>query len=140
MAALPLFDAVLSAGVSVERPARVAAQVIEAALSDLQQIEKLDASVAPDDPSQFDLRTASALRQMYEQWARDAQLLLKRVEHLQLQSGRVALADALRRAHGRTRARLSVSLEDMEESLRDLREGRTVPIEEVRRELRLRVH
>jgi hypothetical protein len=140
MAALPLFDAVLSAGVSVERPARVAAQVIEAALSDLQQIEKLDASVAPDDPSQFDLRTASALRQMYEQWARDAQLLLERVEHLQLQSGRVALADALRRAHGRTRARLSVSLEDMEESLRDLREGRTVPIEEVRRELRLRVH
>jgi hypothetical protein len=77
---------------------------------------------------------------MYEQWARDAQLLLERVEHLQLQSGRVALADALRRAHGRTRARLSVSLEDMEESLRDLREGRTVPIEEVRRELRLRVH
>jgi hypothetical protein len=140
MVALPLFDAVLSAGVSVERPARVAAQVIEAALSDLQQIEKLDASVAPDDPSQFDLRTASALRQMYEQWARDAQLLLERVEHLQLQSGRVALADALRRAHGRTRARLSVSLEDMEESLRDLREGRTVPIEEVRRELRLRVH
>jgi hypothetical protein len=140
MVALPLFDAVLSAGVSVERPARVAAQVIEGALSDLQQIEKLDASVAPDDPSQFDLRTASALRQMYEQWARDAQLLLERVEHLQLQSGRVALADALRRAHGRTRARLSVSLEDMEESLRDLREGRTVPIEEVRRELRLRVH
>lgn len=140
MVALPLFDAVLSAGFSVERPAKVAAQVIEAALSDLQQIEKLDASVAPDEPSHFDLRTASALRQMYEQWVQDAQSLLDRVEHLELQSGPVALADALRDAHGRTRARLSVSLDDMQESLRDVREGRTVPIEEVRRELRLRVH
>jgi len=140
MVALPLFDTVLSSERSPERSARVAAQLVESALSELEQIEKIDQSLAPEDPLQFDRRTVGLLRSMYEQWARETQGLLERVARLEERSGAIAGAQGLRDAHGRTMAMLSISLEHMEEARQQVAEGRLIPIEEVRRELRLKVH
>ena len=140
MVALPLFDTVLSSEQSPERSARVAAQIIDSALSELEQIEKIDRSLAPENPLQFDRHTVGLLRNLYEQWVRDAQGLLDRIETLEERWGAVSGAQRLRDAHGRTMAMLSISLKDMEEARRQIAEGRLTPIEEVRRELRLKVH
>jgi hypothetical protein len=77
---------------------------------------------------------------MYEDWASQAEALLKRI--LPLGGPGQAQVPRLRElfdAHGRTRARLSLSLEAMEESHNDLLAGRVVSAEEVCRELRARI-
>ena len=138
MVALPVFDAVLSSGQTPQRSGRVAAQLVHSALGELCDIQKLEDSVAPEDPLHFDGQTAGLIRGMYEAWTRGAEALLERVAVVERESGTVADAEVLRDALGRTRAMLSVSLDQMERGLRDVAEGRTVPAEEVRRELRLR--
>jgi hypothetical protein len=137
MVLFPLFD---PENPLPERSRRVATQLVEAALSDLAQLEKLDDSLAPENPLQFDRKTATLLRNAYEQWARDTESLIERIDRFEHRSGLVAETESLRRAYGKTRARLSISVDDMEQSLRALAEGKLVPMEEVRRELRLRVH
>lgn len=138
MVALPLFDAVLSSGQGPGRAERVAIQLVQSGLSELADIQKLEDSVAPEDPLAFDRRTAAAIRDMYEAWAQAAEALLVRVATVERQAGMVANAEALRDALGRTRAMLSVSLDQAERGLRDIAQGRTVSGQEARRELRLR--
>lgn len=137
MVALPVFDAVLS-GQGLEKSGQVAAQLVRSALAELSEIQKLEESVAPKDPLAFDRQTAGLIRGLYEAWARGADELLGRVSMVERNCGAVADAEALRDALGRTRAMLSVSLDQVERGLRDIAEGRTVAAEEVRRELRLR--
>ena len=139
MVALPLFDMVLSSTTQAGHSAEVAAQLTRSALDDLKLIETLDEGLASDDPYQFDRQTADLIREMYVRWAQDAELLLERVDRVEEQVGAVPNAQPLRDAHGRTRAMLSVSLEQLEKGLDDILQGRTVPIGEVRRELHLRV-
>ncbi|HXE54489.1 MAG TPA: hypothetical protein VN541_15820 [Tepidisphaeraceae bacterium] len=139
MVALPLLDVVLASPNTPDRTLKLAAQLIHSALTDLTGIEALDGSLASDLWTTFDRQAAALLRGMYERWAQDAELLLERIKRIEQQTGPVGEAESLRHAHGRTRARLSISQEDIEEGLRDALEDRTVPIEEVRRELRLRV-
>ena len=138
MVALPLFDAVLSER-QPERSAKVAAELIRSALSEIRHIENLDEKLAPADSTQFDRRTVALLRGMYEEWARQAEELLDRVGPLE-RTGPIAGAEELRNAHGRTRALLSIPLDRLERSHKDAVQGRTVPAEEVRRELRLGIH
>lgn len=138
MVAVPLFESILSDDATSERSRRVAARVVQAALDDLVRIEKLDDSLAPEDPAQFDRRTAELLRGEYERWACEAESLLERIDGFQRLGGSVADAESLRRAHGKTRARLSISIDDMEQSMQALADGRLVPLEEVRSALRLR--
>ncbi|HEY8746946.1 MAG TPA: hypothetical protein VIM11_03150 [Tepidisphaeraceae bacterium] len=141
MVGLPLLDIILASGRSVGQSAKVAGQLVHAALADLREIESLDDSLAPETPLEFDRSTASLLRGMYERWADESERLLERIDRFERASGtRVTGAGQLRHARGRSRARLSVSLDDMEQGVRDAAEDRTVPIEEVRRDLRLRVH
>lgn len=141
MVALPLFDIVLASGQDLNRSAKVAAQLTHSALGDLDEIEALDNSLVPDDPDRFDRSTASLLRGMYERWADETERLLERIDRLE-QAAKLSVpgSDALRHAHGRTRARLSVSLDDMEQGVHEARDGHTIPLEEIRRDLRLRVH
>ena len=139
MVALPLFDIVLSSH-EAHRSARVAAEFVQSAMEELQHIENLDASLAPADPSGFDRQTIAILRGMYEDWARATEGLLERVGRLEHRGTPVTAADALRDAHGRTRAMLSISLDRLERGHRAALEGKSIPIEEVRRELRVGTH
>jgi len=140
MVALPLLDVVLCSSGSADRWGPLAMQLIDSALDELRQIEKLDQSLAPQDPLDFDRQTAALIREMYERWVGEAELLLQRVARVESSRGRIASAQLLRDAVGRTRAMLSISLDAMEESRRQVREGRLIPVEEVRRELRAKVH
>jgi len=140
MVAMSLVDSVFSNVGSAERSTRAVALLAQAALKDLAQIEKLDDALAPDDPAQFDRGAASLMRSEFERWAAYTASLLERIDRFAAINGPVAGVKLLHRAYGKTRARLSISLDDMEQSYRALAEGRTVSGEEVRRDLFLRVH
>jgi hypothetical protein len=139
MVAVSFLDAVL-ADDSADRSERVAEHLVQASLVELSQIEKLDDRLAPADPTHFDRSTAQLLRDAYERWVTDAESLVERIDRVQRRLGAVAQTEALRDACGKTRARLSISLDQMEQSIQALAEGRLVSSEEVRRELQLRVH
>src|SRR6185312_968427 len=121
-----------------ERAREVAAQLVEASLSELLQIQSLEQHVLPKDPMAFDRPTAALLRGLYETWAYEAESLMDRIATMKARGDAVAGFDGLVDAHGRTRAMLSVSLHSIERGLKDIAEGRTLSAEEVRRELRLR--
>ena len=106
----------------------------------LDQIERLDDSLAPADPLQFDRGTAQLLRDEYERWVVQSESLINRVDQLEPRLGKIPDAQRLRDVCGKTRARLSVSIDQMEQSMRALAQNRLVPSQEVRRELRLPVH
>jgi hypothetical protein len=134
-----MLDAVLPPGQAPERSTRIATHLVRFALDELAQIERLDENLAPEDPLSFDRPTVAWVRGMYERWAEEVASLLARLDEVETESGAISGAGALRDAHGRTRAMLSVSLDQLERGARDIRDGRTTPIEEARRELRLRV-
>ncbi|HWE92938.1 MAG TPA: hypothetical protein VG269_03120 [Tepidisphaeraceae bacterium] len=140
MTALPLLDYAISAPERAEVSRTLAAHFIESSLADLEWIKRVDGTLMPDTKAALERPTAVMVRGLYEDWARQAEGLLDRVERLQAHTKPIPGYEALRDAHGRTRAMLSVSLEDMEQGRRDLLEGRMVSAEEVRRELRVGVH
>jgi hypothetical protein len=141
MVLLPLFDLFLSSDPALARKGpRVAEQLVKSALSELEQIEKLDEVLAPDDASAFDREAVVLLTSMYSEWACQAEALLGRAAEVEAAVGRVVAFDALRDAHGRIRAMLSIPVDHIEEARRQLSAGRLRPAEEVRRELRLGVH
>jgi len=136
MVALPLFDVVMSSD-RAERSVDVADRLVDGALADLRQIEALEEGLAPAGLTQFDRQTVALLRGMYEQWAHESRSVLDRVAQAERRFGKVKGGDTLRDALGRTLAMLSVSIDDMEASRREITEGRIVSAEEVRRELRV---
>jgi hypothetical protein len=140
MIALPLLDFAMSAPERIDAARTISAHFIESILADLGWIKKIDATLIPNSKAGLERPLAALVRGLYEDWARQAEGLLDRVEQLQARSKPIGGYESLRDAHGRTRAMLSISLEDMEQARRDLIEGRTVPAEEVRRELRVGVH
>jgi hypothetical protein len=133
-----MFDAVMACAITPEQSSRVAARLVSSALAEIDQIQKLDESLAPQEPLGFDRRTAALVRGMYEKWVQEADLLLDRLGVLEKRFGPIPEAQKLRDAHGRTRAMLSTSLDDLEHGLKDVAAGRTHSIGEVRRELHLR--
>jgi hypothetical protein len=139
MGALPLIDLVLSSPNRTGQSRAITSQLMESALRELEQLKRLDDTLMPDSKAASDRPTAVLVRGMYEEWAHQAEALLERVERLQSRSGPVDGYELLRDAHGRTKAMLSVSLEEMEQARRDVAEGRLIPAQEVRRELRLGV-
>jgi hypothetical protein len=137
MVALPLFDVILASDESPERARGFAAQVVRAAIVELDQVEKLDENLMPEGSSRYNRQTAVLLRGIYEEWAHQAEGLLYRLGRLEKRSIVVEGAGELRDAYGRTRAMLSVSPEQLEAAQQDLEAGRVTPLEEVRRELHL---
>jgi hypothetical protein len=139
MVAMPLLDGIFSAEDCADRSSRIAIKLIQCALGHLHQIEQLDESLAPADPAEFDRDTVALIYGMYEEWVRAAEALLDRTNPLERRLGPLEGADTLRHACGRTRAMLMVPVERLE---RDhyLADKPGTPIEEVRRELRTRIH
>jgi len=138
MVALPLVDIVMSSE-HADRSVDLAKRLIESATQEIHQIENYDKALSPRDINAFDRQTAALIRGLYERWAQDVQSLLDRIAEIERRFGRVSSAEALRDLHGRTMAMLSISVDDMEASRRDFAEGRSLTLQEVRRELRLEI-
>lgn len=72
----------------------------------------------------------------FEQWTKQAEVVLKRIDWLQRRGRKVAQADDLLDYHGRTLARLQVTLDDEDEVDAEFNRGEVLTVEEVRNELR----
>jgi hypothetical protein len=118
----------------------VAAKLVASAMDDYRHVDELDRSMANQDPQAFDQEAAVVIRRLYNEWASQAEALLDRVLPLEHSGVSVARATELVDAVGRTRAMLSVSLSDLDRAEQQLQRGEVKPVEEVRRELRLKSH
>jgi len=144
MSALPLLDMYLAiarepgaaSARSREHLRQVAERLVESALSEHRHLDQLDTAVSPAEAPGTGARAAALMRKLYEQWTCEAEALLQRVTALEHDGVHVGGAEELRHQHGRVRAMLSVTLEDIERGRQQFRDGRWRTIEEVRRELR----
>lgn len=116
MVASSLMELVLRDDVTSARVRNVAGQFVQSALTDLAQLEKLEESLAPEDPAIFDRRTAALLRAEYERWSGGAELLVPQLQALQHKGVPVADLDFLVHSLERTRSRLSIT-HDLETGL-----------------------
>src|SRR5258706_3749981 len=147
MSALPLFDSVLLAATgdasakasAIGRLARFSEQLAQSAMTDLAEIESLDAGMASTDDDAFDAQAAVLLRGMYEQWTRDADAVLERIAKVERMGIAVSTAPKLRDAQGRLLAMLQVTLDDVQRGRRQFRQGRVWTREEIRGELGLSI-
>ncbi len=137
---LPTLDALLANPKSdPDWLRRTAERAVAAAVSDWQAIRAFaGAAGGGSDARVFDRPVETAVRAQYQAWVAAAEGLTARVVAVAGRGGPVLGTDDLRHTIGKTMAQLSVSLASMEESARDVAEGRFVTAEEVRRELRLR--
>ena len=147
MSGLPLFDVLISSSADAtedsvsrglgERMGQLADQLIESCLNDCQELDRLDRLLAPREPEHWDMRVAALIRGMYEQWAQEVESVLERITLVKRLGGSVGRVQELCDQHGRVRAMLSISLQDIAEGQKQIKEGRCRSLQEVRRELRL---
>ncbi len=155
MSALSLFDLAALAARSQdpqsasameanERLVRVAESMVASAIEEFVRVRALDETFAPatDDADEdvIDKETAVVLRAMYDECAREAERVLARVQRLERYGNQVKDAQALRDWHRRTMAMLSISLDEIAESIENARQGKVVSGSKVRNELRARLH
>lgn len=113
-----------------------AEQLIDFELAEYQRIVDLDLGMGRLSLRFTDPQGATAMRGLYQQWAGQAEELLRRVRGYGL-SGRLgARIEELERATGRTLAMLSISLQSLSDAQEQFKKGETFSLEEVRRELR----
>ncbi|HEX8523122.1 MAG TPA: hypothetical protein VF669_12770 [Tepidisphaeraceae bacterium] len=113
----------------------LASHLVSSLLGELEYLWTLYFSVDPEaDPA-----AEVELREMFERWADAGDEALDRLARLQREES-IAVPSyvELMHGHGRVRAMLSVSLEDLAEVRAQIRRGEVIPLEEVKRELRLR--
>src|SRR6266566_6390256 len=132
MSGLSLLDVLLYGGANssdatvnatgIERVGNVAQGLIDGARNDLLELEKLDSAVAADEQDGLGVQVAAILRGMYDEWARQAEAVLDKVSIVTEMGVVLRGIEELRDAHGRTRAMLSVTLNDIAEARRQVRE------------------
>src|SRR4051794_14418094 len=99
MVALPLLDVVMSSDQS-GRSIRMASELVDAAMSELRSVHKIEETVAPASLVSFDRPTAAMIRGLYEQWAHETESLLERITQAERRFGTVPSAEGLRDALG----------------------------------------
>jgi hypothetical protein len=147
MSAIPLFDFIMTeaaraarAGGSMDhnKVQTVTEQLIISALNERSVISAMDIALAGD-ALESGWTTAVLIRGMYEQWAREAEAVLDRAARVKENGIELARYDELRDAHGRTRAMLKVSLEEIEHRRKTFAQGPVHTREDVRRQLGLKI-
>ena len=150
MSAIPLFD-ILSrrqsdhtaqaSGNDKSRLLEVAIMLVEAALADYERLRTYETHVRlrrGENEELFDLELTRSIWQMFSEWASEAEHILERVRRLIASGHSVPRVNELDHAHGVTMARLSLSPESLARSYEQVKRGETIPIQELRDELRAR--
>jgi len=136
---LPTLDVLLNdPATGKDRLTRAVESAVAAALAELAAIEAFDAASAPAGALWFDRPVATAVRRLYEAWVAMAEALHARAAAAVGRAGPMVGTDKLEYAVGKTLARLSITIDDMEESVHDGIEGRVKrfsSVEEMRRAL-----
>jgi hypothetical protein len=155
MTALSLFDLTALAAQSQEpssafaleasaRLVKVAESMVASVIQEFERVRALDETFAPStedaDEDVIDRETAVVFRSMYEECAREAERVLARVRRIERQGSKIKDAQVLRDWHGRTMAMLSISLDEIAQSLENAKQGKVISGAQVRNELRARLH
>lgn len=148
MTALPLFDALVRqstpsehAGPAEGRLTEFAEKLVADSLAEFARISEYERQfVWPVelDPA-ADLAVMRATWRLYLEWADEAEQVLDRVSVADSSGGAVVGVTELNLALGRTRARLTVTPEQIARSKEQARQGQFVPAKELRDELNARL-
>jgi hypothetical protein len=145
MSTLSLFDYFLSfdpaqatAGQpDYRRAADFAARLTQELLAEHADLKEVDRELRDQfSTTGFNKQAAVALRGAYDDWARRADAVVRRIGSLRRHGQSVSHFDELRDAYGFTMAMLNTTLEDLELADEQFRRGEVVNGQEVRRELR----
>jgi hypothetical protein len=150
MTSMPLFDLLLARERNGQgSPARTSAasvtaewaeQSVRQLLDEYERIHTIDLRAGRDrgENGVFDRELAMALESAYEDWGYKVEALLKRVDRLAHRGAAIAGADSLRGHYGRTKAMLSVTLDELDAAKAEADRGEVISGEDLRRELQLR--
>ncbi len=136
---LPTLDLLMSDPETGKDRLTLAVQAaIAAALGELAAVEAFDRAAGALSSAWFDRPVGTTIRALYEGWVPAAEALHARVAAAVARAGPMVAADKLEYAIGKTQARLSITLDDMEAAVSDGPGGREIQfasVEEMRREL-----
>lgn len=118
--------------------ARLAEQMTAASITSGKMLRELRERMFPinDEPSALDV--AHTLRAEFQQWVAESQAVFERAQRLELAGRPIPGTRELGDLIGVTLAMLQVTPQDHLRSLRQARAGKTLSIEELRRELQLK--
>lgn len=147
MTAISLFDVLAGKEADCADPQRMtrvtrfAAKLVESALADWHRVLGCEQEFASSEfaTPETEAKIDQSLYEMYQTWVADAEQVLERTRKLAAGGYSVDGAQALEDAHGQARARLKLTPEMIARATQQVRDGHTVPIEELRNELRARL-
>jgi hypothetical protein len=147
LAGIALLDVIGSAPSTYdgEAPAdlqvRIANELVAAALDEHRHLEALDVCGPAKKWRRLYVReTETRMRELHEAWLAPACELLARVREMHKAGRRIERLEELEDAVLLTRGLLMTTLADIEAGREQARRGQTFTVEEIRRELRARVH
>jgi hypothetical protein len=147
LSGIPLLDAIGSAPSThdVEAPAavqlRLANELVAAALVEYRHLEALDVCGPTKKWRRLYVReTETQMRQLHEAWLAPARELLTRAREMHKAGRPIERPEELEDVVLLTRGLLMTTLADIEAGREQARRGETFAVEEIRRELRARVH
>lgn len=112
----------------------LAERLIQWSIDEYKRLRNLDdLPPHPRDPARRQMFVL--MHKAYDEWATDAEAILERVAPMR-GDGPIAGWTELEDAVGRTRARLSVTLDDLDKAEEQIRNGQVISLEEVKHELR----
>lgn len=118
--------------------ADLAARLVESLLNEAQTLDSLDAQMYPQNADSAARQRSRLVFDAWHRWIAEAQWLIRRVAALQKLGSAVPRLDALQEQLALARCTVKMTLEKVEHARGQVREGKTVTGQEVRRELQLR--
>ena len=122
-----------------DRAAALAGQVVEASLLDWERVRQYEEEFASSAWNDDSLDVERSVHALYSEWVAEAEQVLARVRRLVENGASVPNAQSLERAIGRTRAQIKCAPEKIARAMEQVRDGKVVPIKELRDELRARL-
>lgn len=122
-------------------PGQFAEELVLAAIADHDRLRAYERRFAwaPMQDSGQELEVRQSVWRVFANWADEAEGVLLRARSLAAKGRAIQGVDQLDLAVGRVRARLTVSPEKTVQAMEDARQGRVIPAEELRDELRARL-
>ena len=120
---------------------RLAARYVASLLADWERILECEAEIGGQDFGDTVSKEVvdRSLYEVYQKWAGDAEGVLTRTRQLSTSGQRVQRSDALEDAFAKVQARLKLTPEMIERAMAQVREGKAIPMGELRDELRSRI-
>ena len=91
-------------------------------------------------PRELRAKHLAEMHELYASWFEPCHDLLEAIDRVESQGQRIQAADRFRQKAELVSAKLSIDPKDFAQSLNDIDDGNTIPLAEVRDELRRRTH